>query len=512
MMQLILRVESYRNQPLPAQLQAAFGADGGMLGRAPGNQLVLDDPSKYISRSHASVTLRDGRYVLTDAGSNPSIVNDRPLGPGAEIALGDGDRIVIGDYVLQATLEAPAVAPVPADATMLAPAFAAVAMSATASVPSAPPLPLFEPPPAPVPTPLPPFEALLPPPAPSAVNPLPLDVLAGARILDGAVAPGGNDALADPLGLNLFGNMTPSAGSGRAAEHDHVAPELQVFAPPPPAAFVAIPADYDPLADLRSPAPAAAPAIPALSAAAAPQSTPAPPPAQPPSPPQPSSGADIADAPGGIAPAHATVPSDGDAILQALLDGLGLPQLRSSHPPEQLARLVGEMLRAATAGTMDVLMARALTKRESHIDMTMIAPRANNPLKFFPDADSALTQMLSAQIPGYLPPLPAIAGAFDDLKAHELAVIAGMRAALAAVVQRFDPARIEQRLSEPGRLDKLLPASRKARMWDRLVELYGDLARDADEDLQRLFGEKFSGAYEQQVGRLRGERPSNPNT
>jgi FHA domain-containing protein/type VI secretion system protein len=507
MMQLILRVESYRNQPLAAPLYAAFGAEGGMVGRSPGNQLVLDDPSKYISRSHASVTLRDGRYVLTDAGSNPSIVNDRPLGPGAEIALGDGDRIVIGDYVLLATLEAPAAAPVAADATMLAPA------PVPTPVPSAPPLPLFEPPPAPVPTPLPPFEALLPPPAPpasSAASALPLDVLAGARILDGAAAPGGNDALADPLGLNLFGNMTPSAGSARAAEHDHVAPELQAFAPPP--AFIAIPADYDPLADMRSPAPAAPPAVPSQSAAAVPQPSPLPahplsPPLQP-SPPVP----DTAGAPGSVAPAHATASTGGDAILQALLEGLGLPQLRSSHPPEQLARLVGEMLRASTSGTMDVLMARALTKRESHIDMTMIAPRANNPLKFFPDADSALTQMLSAQIPGYLPPLAAIAGAFDDLKAHELAVIAGMRAALAAVVQRFDPARIEQRLSEPGRLDKLLPASRKARMWDRLVELYGDLARDADEDLQRLFGEKFSGAYEQQVERLRGERPSHINT
>ena len=496
-MQLILRVESYRNQPPAAPLHATFGAEGGMVGRAPGNQLVLDDPSKYISRSHASVTWRDGRYVLTDAGSNPSIVNDRPLGPGAETALGDGDRIVIGDYVLQATLEAPAAAPVAADATMLAPAPVPV------PVPSAPPLPLFEPPPAPVPTPLPPFEPLLPPPAPPAASALPLDVLAGARILDGAAAPDSSDALADPLGLNLFGSVTPSASPARAAEHDHVAPELQAFAPPP--AFIAIPADYDPLADLRSPAPAASPAVQALPAE---PSSPQPPsslsqllsPPPPPSPPQPS-------------PAPATAPGGGDAILQALLDGLGLPQLRSSHSPEQLARLVGEMLRAATAGTMDVLMARALTKRESHIDMTMIAPRANNPLKFFPDADSALTQMLSAQIPGYLPPLPAIDGAFDDLKAHELAVIAGMRAALAAVVQRFDPARIEQRLAEPGRLDKLLPASRKARMWDRLVELYGDLARDADEDLQRLFGEKFSLAYEQQVAKLREQRASDiPST
>jgi len=201
--------------------------------------------------------------------------------------------------------------------------------------------------------------------------------------------------------------------------------------------------------------------------------------------------------------APAAAPAAEGAVLQALLNGLGLPQLHSQRSPEQLAHLVGTMLRAATGGTMEVLMARALTKRESNIDMTMIAPRSNNPLKFFPDADSALTQMLSAETAGYLPPVQAISGAFDDLKAHELAVIAGMRAALAAVVQRFDPARIEQRVAEPGKLDKLMPSGRKARMWDRLVELYGELARDADEDLQRLFGEKFSLAYEEQVGRLR---------
>lgn len=125
-MTLILRVQSYRGQPPLEPLEAAFDAQGGMLGRAAGNRLVLDDPDKYVSRSHASVTLRDGRYVLTDAGSNPSIVNDRPLGAGAEAALDDGDRIVIGDYVLRAVLERPASAPVAQpvvdEATMMAPA------------------------------------------------------------------------------------------------------------------------------------------------------------------------------------------------------------------------------------------------------------------------------------------------------------------------------------------------------------------------------------------------------
>nr|WP_314539450.1 type VI secretion system-associated FHA domain protein TagH [uncultured Massilia sp.] len=466
---LILQVQAYRNAPLPAALQARFGIAGGILGRAPGNDLVLDDPSKFISRVHARVAWRDGGYRLADEGVNPSIVDGRPLGAGHDAPLADGSRIVIGDYTLLATLEA-----LPeSDATALQPP--------AVSTPAA--LPPFEPPPAPVPAPLPPFEPPAPPVPGRDVGPT--DALAGARILDDAA--GAADGT-DPLGLNLFAGIAqpPAVAPGeyvapawRGTEGDHAAPQLQVFALP---AAGAIPDGYDPLADLLPPASAPTPAPAAVVAEAVPAS------ATPP-------------APVAAAPAPAA-----DAVLDALLDGLGLPQLRGMRPPEALAREVGAMLRVAVGGTIDVLMARTLTKRESRIDLTMIAPRANNPLKFFPDADTALAQMLGARLPGYMAPLDALAGAFDDLKAHELAVIAGMRAALAAVAQRFDPARIEGRMADPGRLERLLPAARKARLWDRLAETYAELARDADEDLQRLFGEKFSKAYEEQVERLRRER------
>ena len=470
---LLLRVLTYRNQPPAAPLEARIGAAGGTLGRAPGNDLVLDDPGKYVSRVHARVSWRDGRYYLADEGVNPSIVEDRPLGPGGEAALDDGARIVVGDYAILAALEeAPQQIP-EADATTLQP-------------------PPFEPPPAPVAAPLPPFD---PPPRPAPARaPVPADALAGAHILDDRQ--GAADA-ADPLGLNLFADAAPAAPGGyaapayRGAESDHAAPQLQVF-PLPAAPAMAIPDGYDPLADLLPPA-----------APVAPEAAPLPTPA-------------AAPVPAAAAPAPIPVPASvappagaagqGDAVLAALLDGLGLPQLAADRAPEALAREVGAMLRAAVGGTIDVLMARALTKRESRIDLTMIAPRANNPLKFFPDADTALAQMLGARLPGYLAPLDALAGAFDDLKAHELAVIAGMRAALAAVARRFDPARIEQKLAGPGRLDRLMPAARKARLWDRLVETHAELARDADEDLQRLFGETFSKAYEEQVERLRRER------
>ena len=461
-MNLILLVKSYRDQPMPGEVICRFTEVGGSIGRGPDNDLTLDDPGKYISRVHARIDLRGEQFYLTDTGSNPSLVNERPLGNGRERALEAGDRLVIGDYGLEVRLEQPVVE-LPEDDAM-----------ATRILP-----PLFVPPPPPVVAELPPLE--VPQPLvrdPQVVVPVLLhDDLAGARILEGGSLFDGAMPLSDPLGLNP--SLTPTF---RGTESDHVAPQLQAFNPPIwQAESQVIPEDYDPLLGLStSPVGASLPAIAVSENEVIPEQTIAP--------------ETIAGKP---------APTGDSAVLEALLLGLGLPDLHTTRTPTELAQLVGEMLRAATGGTMDVLMARALTKRESHIDMTMIGAYSNNPLKFFPDADSALTQMLNSDSPAYMRPVKALNASFDDLKAHELAVIAGMRAALGAVVQRFDPARVEQRRTTHGALDKWMPARRKARLWDRLVERYEDLARDADEDLQRLFGELFSKAYEEQVARMR---------
>jgi FHA domain-containing protein/type VI secretion system protein len=163
------------------------------------------------------------------------------------------------------------------------------------------------------------------------------------------------------------------------------------------------------------------------------------------------------------------------------------------------------MLREALAGTMGVLRSRSATKREARLEVTMIVARDNNPLKFFPDVDGALAQMLSGRGGGYLSPGEAIGQAFGDIQAHELAVLAGMRAAFAHMLGRFDPAEIAARLPEGGVIDKVL-SNRKARLWDLFVETQAETVREADEDFQNLFGRVFNGAYEAQIEALRTAR------
>ncbi len=97
-------------------------------------------------------------------------------------------------------------------------------------------------------------------------------------------------------------------------------------------------------------------------------------------------------------PPEAPAQTVDDPVFAALLQGLGVDAAQFSqftrHARPELARVIGSMLREATQGTMTALRSRSVAKHESRIAMTLIEPRDNNPLKFFPDVDTALAQML----------------------------------------------------------------------------------------------------------------------
>ena len=166
-------------------------------------------------------------------------------------------------------------------------------------------------------------------------------------------------------------------------------------------------------------------------------------------------------------------------------------------------RTVGEAFREMVKGLQETLLARSEIKSEFRLERTMIRPKENNPLKFSPTVDEAMAALLKGAGSGaYLPPVAAVREGFNDLKAHQMAVMAGMQVALSALLRRFDPATLEKRLKSQSVLESLLPAARKAKYWELYEDLFKEIAREAEDDFQGLFGREFATAYERQVKEL----------
>jgi FHA domain-containing protein len=202
---------------------------------------------------------------------------------------------------------------------------------------------------------------------------------------------------------------------------------------------------------------------------------------------------------------RAAAPAADDELLAGLLAGLGAPGLRIDSLTPQTMQLIGRLLRESTRGMVELLVARAALKRELRAEMTMIVSRENNPLKFSPSVDVALQHLLGPPSPGFLPAAQAMRDACDDLRAHQLGVMAGMRAALDGVLKRFDPAQLEAKLTRKSAISSIIPAARKARLWELFQELFSQLQTEAQEDFDELFGQAFLKAYDDQLNRLHRE-------
>lgn len=207
-----------------------------------------------------------------------------------------------------------------------------------------------------------------------------------------------------------------------------------------------------------------------------------------------------------VAAPVAAMPADQAALLAAFREGLGIPNLPSGGLTPEFMRLLGQLIHESARGTVDLLVARAALKREVRAEATMIVAKENNPLKFSPTAEVALGHLLGPTVRGFVEPQRAMRDAFDDLRAHQLAFLAGMRAALEGLLQRFDPAQLESRLTQKSVLSSLLPAARKAQLWSVFQQEYQQIAGELSDDFHQVFGREFLRAYEAQLDALSSEQ------
>jgi len=194
--------------------------------------------------------------------------------------------------------------------------------------------------------------------------------------------------------------------------------------------------------------------------------------------------------------------------LAAFLEGAGLGPLPiSDAEAEAFMRESGAILRAAVEGLIGLLIARHELKKEIRAeDRTMIASRDNNPLKLMTEVGEAMRYLFDARERmggAFLPPVQAVNDACEDLRVHDLALMAGMRAAFQGALKRFAPQYIER---EADKVSGSFTLNKKVKLWDAFVAHHDKLSRDADDDLLKVFGKEFLGTYMAQVRRLRTGR------
>ena len=508
-MSLCLTITSY-HKITPGQCPEKV-MDRGVIsiGRASDNDWVLPDPERLVSARHCSIQYKDGRYYLTDNSTNgvELLSAGIRLRRGNSEPLQDGEVIRIGDYEISARI----------DFNLNSAQAQPFAVDSSNS-----------------------FEALM-----GRQQPLP----SAAPIIPSAPVAHFQGGSALDTMPDLFDFLSPTA-TPPATQPDHVPAEQHDFRPPsptsiptpvveappaPPVAAAVIPEDWDLFADTplpRSETPVQWPPLEPI--APPPASVPPPPqpqiqaPAQPPAPHQPQPQLQVVPVAVAVAvapavqpeppvsappAAPATAPEPVPAVvagnpqadlLQAFLRGAGLDQLRiDKEQAEAQMESIGRSYRLMVEGLIDVLRARSSLKGEFRMQQTMIRPVENNPLKFAPNVDEALLLMLRHSKQAFMAPDQAVQDSFDDLRAHQLAVMAGVEAAIKHLLQRFEPAELEARMGKPGGLSNLFSGSRQAQYWQQFTALYSQISREAQDDFQDLFGREFSRAYEEHTSRVR---------
>ena len=431
------------------------------IGRGPDNDLVLPDPQRYLSKTHCIIAFDARGGTVTDTSTNGVFLDGNPerLQRNVPTPLAEGSVLRFGGYQLSVAAIAPALpamppGPPPANAAPT-PNRVAPAEDGLFGDPLAAPL----------------------------VDQYP-NVYSGPGSERADFEPHrAHDSFAPliPDDADFLADRPPQQWEG-ASQEDHV-PSAEVFFTPPKVVDQKLPDDWD-LSELS---PSGAPKPPERRRL--PEAAPLHPEAAPP--------LRVPAAP----PARASAGDTG--AVASFLAAAGLKGINLSDAEKaSVMQLAGEILATMTRGLAEILAARASTKQEFRIERTVIGATRNNPLKFSETPDEAMRVLLIGRTPGFMPAREAVEEALTDIKSHQLAVLAGMQMALARVVSRFDPDKLEKRLEQRSLIEGIMPAARKARYWELFRTVYKEIATELEEDFQKAFGAEFARAYRKRVDQL----------
>jgi len=526
-MSIVISITKLPEGAVDTKSTHTFALQGGTIGRNSDNDWVLEDPERFISSQHSEISFENGQYYITDLSTNGTFSNGaaEPIGKGNTIPLNDGDKFALGDYEFLASVwqqeqkapssndgpfaqSSPEPAAVPEIEQVQEQDYFASASTNSSSVEG------FA---APFTAHVDGTDSLF---SPEPMETDPLAALDSARSIP---------SMASPAPSSFDSNIFPA--SSQADQADPM--QQSVSWPSATIESGAIPEDWDlNAASTAAPAPFSAPPmnkanfmtdeIPAENKASL-------------------------DKKLSLEKANEKILAEIEILKKqaqkqalqqqiekntqssvtierpikqstrpravtnndhSLIEALGLAENDlSDQKVVEINQVVGELVRETISGMMQVLSSRSTIKNEFRMNVTTIQPVENNPLKFSANIDDAMQNMFIKEGNAYKKPVEAIKEGFEGIAEHQVAILAGIRTAFKGVIDRFDPAILEQRFEQfnkPG----IIPGMGKAKNWDSYCSYYKDLVDDMDNSFQHLFGYEFVQAYEEQLQKLAVARKS----
>lgn len=162
---------------------------------------------------------------------------------------------------------------------------------------------------------------------------------------------------------------------------------------------------------------------------------------------------------------------------------------------EQLAIHTARLFKQCIAGIQQSLRTRNELKNELRLPLTTVQATGNNPLRYTPDTESAINDLLKRHNPNQLTPEQAINRAFRDLQAHQIALLAACRGAVRGIINQFSPEQLILTFEQRGEKSLVKGSAWKWRTYCR----YHHLLRQDSEWSDRVFSKDFTVTYEEQV-------------
>ena len=205
-------------------------------------------------------------------------------------------------------------------------------------------------------------------------------------------------------------------------------------------------------------------------------------------------------------------PSPGAALtpdLQSFAEGLGLPAPSTLTPADW--QRIGSTLRQLVDAMNQLMQDRAALKSELRMNRTERYLSENNPYK----ADIALDDLLRHLICGegtgsaFMPADAAVREAADDLRAHNLAIIAASRASVEGTLREFSPDQLRKHLSVT-RAAKVVALMEHGQLWRSYMAYYEQKSTHMGDWLDAMFEKHFVDTYTQEALRLNQQHISLP--